>query len=372
VKFSGHYLGTGVGDDCTGLELRDIFDRLGFVTSSPDMMPLLHRARRAAEASDITVLLEGETGTGKQVLAQGIHSLDQKRKSSSFVSVHCSTISESLAESELFGHQRGAFSGAVSDRKGLFQAAHQGTILLDDVNDLPLPLQAKLLDVIQRGTVRPVGSDREVRIDVRIIAACNQPLEPMVREGRFRSDLYHRLNVVKLALPPLRNRPGDLGSLVLALAKRHQNLYGPISKIEPALLDFLVTQPFPGNIRELENAVQRMLFLKTNGDTLGVEDWAAQTGPEQAREAVPLDRDLLMEAAGALWRAISQNGVSYDAAFQEIERRVLEAAIAGSGCTRREIAQRLRTSERTLYYKMRAHGLGRSGAASQSATFCSA
>lgn len=333
--------------------LLKVFEELGFVTASAEMLSLLQRAQRAAVASDITVLLEGETGTGKQVLARGIHQLDQKRKNFPFVTVHCSTISEALAESELFGHHRGAFSGAVGDRKGLFQAAQQGTLLLDDVNDLPFHLQPKLLDVIQRGIVRPVGSDREMKVDVRIIAACNQPLEPLVREGRFRSDLFHRLNVVKLSLPPLRERTRDLGELILTFARRHSRLYMRIQEVESQLLMFLQSKPFPGNVRELENAVQRMLFLKTEGTSLGMADWIAQAAPETA----PVDLDLLDEAASAIWKTISEQGVSYAQAIQEIERRVLEAAINSRGSTRREIAQRLQTSERTLYYKMRAHGI---------------
>src|SRR5205823_4163929 len=132
------------------------------------------------------------------------------------------------------------------------------------------------LDVIQRGTVRPVGSDREVRVDVRIIAACNQPLEPLVREGRFRADLYHRLNVVKLALPPLRERGGDIASLILAFARRHRALYEPIHEVEPQLVSLLESRPMTGNARELENAVQRMLFVKTEGTSLGVGDWMMQ------------------------------------------------------------------------------------------------
>src|SRR6185437_7462841 len=179
-----------------------------------------------------TVLIQGETGTGKQILARSVHQLDQKRRCNPFVTVHCSTINESLAESELFGHRRGSFSGASVDRKGLFQAAQHGTIFLDDINDLPLPLQPKLLDVIQRNVVRPVGSDSELPIDVRIIAACNQPLEPLVRSGGFRSDLFHRLNVVKLCLPPLRERTADLAGLMMVFAARYHDLYEPIIKIE--------------------------------------------------------------------------------------------------------------------------------------------
>jgi two-component system response regulator PilR (NtrC family) len=314
---------------------------------------VLRQAFKAAEVSDVTVLIQGETGTGKQLLAQGIHELDQKRKGFPFMTVHCSTISESLAESDLFGHRRGAFSGAVGDRKGLFQAAEHGTILLDDVNDLPSPLQPKLLDVIQRGIVRPVGSDREVGIDVRIIAACNRPLEPMVREGSFRSDLFHRLNVVKLCLPPLRERATDLASLLLVFAERHSRLYKPIFRIDPELVAVIRSRAFLGNVRELENTVQRMLFLKNEGTSLGLADWIAQSGSESPA----FDSNLLADAAGAVWKAIAEGGMPLAQTLHEIEKLVLEAAITLGGGTRRAVARRLRTSERTLYYKMRAHGL---------------
>jgi transcriptional regulator with GAF, ATPase, and Fis domain len=342
-------------------ELQRAFSGLGFISSSSHVIPVLQQAYRAAAVSDVTVLIQGETGTGKQVLAQSIHQLDQKRRGHAFVTVHCSTVSETLAESELFGHRRGAFSGAVADRKGLFQAAQHGTLLLDDVNDLAFHLQPKLLDVIQRGTVRPVGSDREIEIDVRIIAACNQPLEPMVREGRFRGDLFHRLNVVKLCLPPLRERGCDVAAHIVGLAKRHERLYGPIEDVDSDLIALLQARPFPGNVRELENAVQRMLFVKSKGTSLSVADWMAQAGPESA----PVDVDLFAEAADAMWKAITNRGVSFAQAVHEIERRVLEAAIRLDGPTRRAIAHRLGTSERTLYYKIRAYGLGMSGAANE-------
>ena len=164
----------------------------------------------------------------------------------------------------MFGHQRGAFSGAFSNRKGLFQSAQHGTLFLDDVNDLPFNLQPKLLDVIQRGSVRPVGSDREVPVDVRIIAACNQPLAPLVRERRFRADLFHRLNVVKLSLLPLRGRTDDLAGLVLGLAKRYPSLYSPIEQVDPQLVQLLATNPFLGNVRELENVIQRAIIVASD------------------------------------------------------------------------------------------------------------
>src|SRR5271154_5205302 len=245
-----------VGQSCDE-ELCRAFADLGFVTASNKLIPVLRQAGKAAKVSDITVMLEGETGTGKQVLAQAIHKLDQKRKSFAFVTVHCGTINETLAESEFFGHERGAFSGAFIARKGLFQAAHRGTLFLDDVNDLPPALQPKLLDVLQRNVVRAVGSDREVPVDVRIISACNRPLTPLVQQNRFRADLYHRLNVVKLALPPLRERPEDIPGLVLQFVERHRYIYPDVTGIDTELNQFLKAQPFPGNVRELEHAVER-------------------------------------------------------------------------------------------------------------------
>ena len=335
-------------------EFHTTWGALGIVSASENVMLVLRRAQKAAEVSDVTVLIQGETGTGKQLLAESIHQLDQKRRGFSFITMHCSTVNEALAESEMFGHCRGAFSGAVSDRKGLFQAAHRGSLFLDDVNDLPFNLQPKLLDVIQRGAVRPVGADREVEVDVRIIAACNQPLEPMVREGRFRADLFHRLHVVKLCLPPLRERGTDLPALILSLARRHRSIYEPIERVDAALVDLLQSRPFPGNVRELENAVQRMLFLKTEGASLTVDDWMAQVAPE----ANALDADLFAEAARAMWQIISSRGIPYAHAIQEVEKRILETAIGVDGATRRSVAKRLCTSERTLYYKMRNYNLG--------------
>jgi transcriptional regulator with GAF, ATPase, and Fis domain len=337
----------------TDYELRRIFGELGFVALSEPMVGVLRQAAKAACLSDITVLLEGETGTGKQVLANAIHRLDQKRRSRPFVTVHCSTINETLAESEFFGHQRGAFSGAVAHRKGLFQAAQGGTLLLDDVNDLPLGLQAKLLDVLQRSVVRAVGSDGEVPIDVRIIAASNRPLTEMVRQKRFRADLYYRLNVVHLSLPPLRERIPDLGALILEFARRHQDVYAGISAVEPELMAHLASQKFEGNLRELEHCVQRMLFKKTEGASLGLSDWMAQY-QSNYNEA---SRDSVREAARTLWGAVSRDGVPFALALRLTERHILEFAISSSPRGRRELAQRLQTSERTLYRRLQSHGL---------------
>ena len=337
-----------VGSDA---ELQRLFWGLGFVTADGGMIPLLRRSWRAAQVSDAPLLIEGETGSGKQALADAIYHLDPKRGRNPFVTLHCGALQESLAESELFGHEKGAFSGAVSNRKGLFQAAHRGTLFLDDVNDLPLPLQPKLLDALQRGRVRAVGSDCETPFDVRVIAACNQPLQPLVRDGRFRADLYYRLDVIRLALPPLRDRRGDIPALMLMFAKRYEAFYGPIDSADQDLIRHLTCHPFAGNVRELQHAVQRMLFAKTEGQSLTLNDWI-----RQAPTADSTPEDDLAHAAARLWRAIDHHGASLDSAFREVERRLLESALAEGG-TRRQIAIQLGMSERNLYLKLRALGV---------------
>ena len=342
-------------------ELFGLFRLHGFITDSTAMLPLLRLSRKAAAVTDITVLLEGETGTGKQVLAQAIHNLDEKRQSFPFVTVHCSTISEGLAESELFGHQRGAFSGATRDRQGLFRAAHGGTLFLDDVNDLPLALQPKLLDVLQRGIVRGVGSDREATVNVRVIAAANQPLAVAVRENRFREDLYHRLNVVRLTLPPLRERGEDLAALILAFAERHRHIYGQIVRVEADLIEFLTSCRLEGNVRELEHSVERMLFAKSGGNSLQLSDWMQAHGREPMAPEDSIEpcerRDLVSLATQHLWTAIFERGLPYSEAMRLLERSLLKTAMCQPGATRREIASRLHTSERTFYHKLRAYHL---------------
>jgi len=334
----------------TDKELLRTFRELGFVTVSYSLIPILRDAYKAAVVSDITVLLEGETGTGKQVLANAIHELDEKRRPHPFVTAHCGTINDSVAETELFGHSRGAFTGAVASRKGLFQSAHLGTIFLDDLSDLPLQLQSKLLDVIQRGIVRPLGSDEEKTIDVRIVAASNQPLGSLVTQHRFRSDLYHRLDVVKLTLPPLRERMEDLPQLLLFLAYRHRKLYQPIEKIEPDLLQYLQSLAFPGNIRQLENAVQRMLFAKTQGISFGLGDWSILRDVDFEEGSDPLN-----DAAIGLWKAISLRRIPYAQAIWQVERKLLQTAVRSTVQTHKQLAEKLQANERTLYHKMRSH-----------------
>lgn len=337
-------------------KLFETFSTLGFVTASMSMVPVLQSAYKAAQASDTSVLLQGETGTGKQVLARAIHALDQKRGRFPFITIHCSTVNEDLAESELFGHRKGSFSGAVASRSGLFQAAEHGTVLLDDVNDLPLRLQPKLLDALQRGTVRALGSDRETSVDVRVIAAANRRLEPLVAEGAFRADLYHRLNVIRVSLPPLRERGEDLPALVLEFARRYPDLYKKIESLEPDLLQHLQSCRFEGNVRELENAVQRTLFMKTDGDSLTRADWLRQESDSQTG-GTPREIEI-PSAANLLWMIMLRNELPFPELMRQIEGELLRRALQIGGKTRREIAEFLKTSERTLYHKMSAHGIG--------------
>ncbi|MGC4051893.1 MAG: sigma 54-interacting transcriptional regulator [Paludibaculum sp.] len=329
--------------------LREVFANMGLVsTCGPQMMPLLRQAWKAARISDVPLLVEGETGTGKQILASAIHELDEKRRRSPFVTVPCGAIPESLAESELFGHARGAYSGAHAARSGLFLSARGGTIFLDDVNDLSPNIQAKLLDVLQRGRVRPIGSDEELPVDVRVIAAANTALESLVVEKAFRADLYYRLNVIHLRIPPLRERQCDLEALILEFAVRHKALYGPIVEVDPELLRRLERHPFAGNIRELEHAVQRMLFAKTSGDRLTLQDWTSQSPIQTERKPM----DAMQSAVAHSWLRIQQGLTSLDEALGSFERALLEEALRTNGMTRKALASKLGISERSLYQKL--------------------
>ena len=348
-------------------DLLSIFSQLGFV-GGPSTIPILRLAFKCAQISDTPLLIEGETGTGKGLLAHAIHRLDAKRNPFQLVTLHCATINDSLAESELFGHRRGSFSGAISERDGLFQAASRGTLFIDDVNDLPLKLQPKLLDVLQRARIRAVGEDREKAIDVRVIAACNRPLAPLIAEGIFRSDLFYRLNVISIQLPALRQRQEDLRPLVLAFARRFSNLYGPIEGVAQDLLDALADEPFPGNLRELENCVQKMLFAKTSGKVLTLEDWKAQGASLGTTSAA----EWLRDAARCVWNVIEKKRLSCSQAMHHVEKLVFTRAIESSMANRRAVAQVLKVSERTLYNKIRMFKLKAGGAAADSATSGSA
>src|SRR5690242_15025257 len=235
----------------------------GLVAESAAMRQAVEVAGRVA-AHATTVLLTGESGTGKEVLARYIHR-QGPRSTERFVAVNCAAIPDQLLESELFGHVRGAFTGATADRTGLFEEASGGTLLLDEVAELPPPLQAKLLRALEEGMVRRVGASTETRVDVRLIAATARPLEEMIRDGSFREDLFYRLNVVRIHLPPLRDRPEDVAALATQYVAQAGARQGRSLRLTPAGLGKLLEWKWPGNVRELRNAVERAAVLSTTG-----------------------------------------------------------------------------------------------------------
>jgi two-component system response regulator GlrR len=232
------------------------------VTRSPVVRALLDEARVVA-ATDASVLILGETGTGKELLAQTIHDWS-RRRDAAFVAVNCGAIPENLLESELFGHAKGAFTGATRDHRGLFQSAEGGTIFLDEIGDMPVPLQVKLLRVLQQREIRPVGSERTLAVDVRVISATHRDLEAEIAAGRFREDLYYRLNVVNLALPPLRERREDIPLLAQRFLSTLATKYRKSAQsFGPDAIDALLRGAWPGNVRQLFNVVEKCVALST-------------------------------------------------------------------------------------------------------------
>jgi two-component system, NtrC family, response regulator PilR len=310
---------------------------------SEGMRRVLDMVQRIA-ATRTTVLITGESGTGKERVAKAIH-LQSERRDKPFVVVNCGAIPDALIEAELFGHEKGAFTGAVTTRPGMFRAAEGGTLLLDEVGDLPLPLQVKLLRVLQEKMVRGVGATAEVPVDVRVLAATNRKVEDDVREGRIRQDLYYRLNVIRLEVPPLRERREDvrvLGEHFLARCAAEQNK--DVRALSPDALRALEAYPFPGNVRELENVIERAVAL-AGGHTIGLGD---------------LPRELSGAAAQPTPSLVSlpEEGCSIDEVLGEIERRLLLQALERVGGVRTQAAKLLGLTLRSFRYRLQKHALG--------------
>jgi len=250
-------------------QLRERDSLPGFIVGSQEMQRVLELVRRVAP-TDATVLIQGESGTGKEVIASAIHQASP-RAERPFVAVNCGALPEPLLESEIFGHVKGAFSGATTHKKGLFEEAHGGTFFLDEIGELPLPLQVKLLCVLQAGEVRRVGSNQSTTVDVRVLAATNRDLEHLMRQGRFREDLFYRLHVIPLLLPPLRARREDIPLLAEHFLKRFGDKQGRDFRLTPEAMDRLLQYPWPGNVRELANAMERTAILARR-DEIGLEE----------------------------------------------------------------------------------------------------
>ena len=306
----------------------------GLIVESAAMRQVLELVTRVAE-HNTTVLITGESGTGKEVIARAIHRASP-RAGKAFVGINCAAIPEALLESELFGHVRGAFTGASSDKTGLFEAASGGTLLLDEIGELPLGLQAKLLRVLQENEIRRVGDQKTRRVDARVLAATARDLEAEVRGGRFREDLFYRIHVVVIELPPLREREDDIAPLSRHFAGRlAQRLGRPLSLSDDAIA-WLVQQPWPGNVRELENAIERAAVL-TNHQILSPADFRIEPVPS------PLSQDPGEKGEG---------GGTLRAAAEFAERVAIIDALKATDGNRRAAAQRLGVSLRTLFYKI--------------------
>jgi two-component system response regulator AtoC len=313
-------------------------DRRALVAQSAAMRAALDIVARVAEHST-TVLVTGESGTGKEVIAQAIHRVSP-RSQAAFIGVNCAAIPENLLESELFGHVRGSFTGAATDKAGLFEQAHGGTLLLDEIGELPLGLQAKLLRALQEGEIRRVGDQRTRRIDVRVLAATARDLAAEVKAGRFREDLFYRVHVVTIHLPPLRERREDVAPLAQLFAARLGARFASPLTISAAALAWLESQPWPGNVRELENAVERAAVL-SGKTTLEPDDFKPTHRPGLAAPpAVPRSADQTL-----------------DAAVQGAERDAIRGALEACGGNRRDAARRLGISVRSLFYKIQRLGL---------------
>lgn len=307
------------------------------VAKSEAMRKTLNLVSRIASAKT-SVLITGESGTGKERIARSIHELSD-RSAGPFLVVNCGALPENLMESELFGHEKGAFTGAVEKTLGVFREADGGTVLLDEVGELPLPLQVKLLRVLQEKSVRPVGAPKELSVDVRVIAATNRDIEEDVKKGNFRQDLYYRINVIRVALPALRERRDDIPSLAETFVRRFSSEMGrELRGFTPDAFRALMTYDFPGNVRELENVLERAATL-AGSPVIGLGDFP----PEVSGLAGSTAPRLLQ---------LPEEGCRLDEVLNEVERRLVIEALERTGGVRTQAAKLLGISFRSLRYRL--------------------
>ncbi|MDD2366219.1 MAG: sigma-54 dependent transcriptional regulator [Desulfuromonadaceae bacterium] len=319
-------------------QLQGRFEFSNIIGSSPAMNLVFERMRRIVK-TESAVLITGESGTGKELVAKALH-YNGSRKERSFVAVNCSAIPDALLESELFGHVRGAFTGAIKDKPGKFETANHGTIFLDEIGTIPLHLQSKLLRVLQEQEIERIGSNKPVRLNVRIISATNANLEYMVQQGEFREDLYYRLNVIPLHLPPLRERQQDIIFLSTYFVKKQCHLMArPVCAISKQALEFLEQYSWPGNVRELENLIERMVVL-TDADIITIDDV-----PSKIR-----DHKLTVKRTAI---NMSREGLDLVETVSEIERTLISQALQSAGGVKAKAAALLGINRTTLVEKIK-------------------
>lgn len=292
-------------------------------------------------STNATVLIQGESGTGKKMIAQAIHYSDNHRKNKNFVEVSCGALPETLLESELFGHIKGSFTSAIKDRQGRFELADGGTIFLDEIDAFSPKLQVKLLRVLQEGEFERVGDVKTLRVDVRVIAATNQNLSVLIKNGQFREDLYYRLNVIPISLPPLRERKDDIPLLVEHFLKKcSQKLKRSVTDISEEVMHLLIQYDWPGNVRELENIMERAVILSR--------------GERIERENLP---EFFHEMSVSEEQISHRTSCSLKDALKSSEKKIIEEALRDSGGNRKKAAKRLGINRTTLYNKMKEYGL---------------
>ena len=325
-------------------ELKKSHDFSNLIGNSDNMHDVFNIIKRVALAPT-NILVTGESGTGKEVIAKAIH-FNGVLKDKAFITVNCGAIPENLIESELFGHKKGSFTGAVSDKKGLFQAANGGTLFLDEVGELSLNMQVKLLRVLQERVIRPVGEIKNINIDVRIIAATNRNLEDMVKEQTFRQDLYYRLNVINIKAPSLRERLEDIPLLANYFIKRFNEKLGTeISGISDEALKRLQNYNFPGNVRELENIVERSMALEVGSTIL----------PESLPPLVKTTSGKQYASVHEI--VVNDEGVELDKIMDQIEKELLLKAIHAANGVKKKAAKLLGISFRSMRYRAEKHNL---------------
>ncbi|MBJ6723246.1 sigma-54-dependent transcriptional regulator [Geomesophilobacter sediminis] len=323
-------------------QLRDKYEFANIIGNSQPMQQLFSRMKKIIK-TDSTVLILGESGTGKELVAKAIH-FNGPRREKPFIAVNCSAIPENLLESELFGHTKGAFTGAVKEKMGKFEAANQGTIFLDEIGTLPMHLQTKLLRVLQEQEVERVGSNRPIKLDVRVVSATNVNLEEEVLRGNFREDLFYRLNVIPVVIPPLRERIDDILPLTKHfLEKNCRAMQRPMMHLDKEALEALEAYPWNGNVRELENIMERIVAL-TDGDVITLHD-------------LPSNIEKNFQERGGAPTNVTPNGVDMVAAISEIERRMINDALQLSGGVKARAAAMLSINRTTLVEKMRRLGI---------------
>jgi DNA-binding NtrC family response regulator len=330
------------------------------VGSSPKMREVFSLIQQVAP-SRAAVLITGESGTGKELAARAIHALSPRRNGP-FVALNCAAMPDSLMESELFGHEKGAFTGAVDRRAGCFELAQNGTVLLDEIGDMPVALQAKLLRVLEDSRVRRLGGKNEIQLDVRILAATNSPLDAAIREGKFREDLFYRLNVFPIPLPPLRDRKDDLGPLAAALLGDLNRKHGTkVTDVSKEVMERFRAYNWPGNVRELRNVVERAVILAGEGTVLPAH-LAAGFGGQGSPPSAPPATGSTGSAPAAMGAVGDELRIPVGSTIEQAERALIELTLEHTRHNKTRAAEVLGISQKTLFNKLKEYGAQTAGA----------